>query len=141
MDLEHDVLHCLCLNLRRGARQLTQRYDAALRGTGLKITQFQLLAAIDRMKRTTVTPLAGFMGMDRTTLTRNLALLERDGLVRLEQGVQDRREQWITLSPRGRKALTAATPLWEVAQKEILAQLGQAEAERLLRTVARIAQP
>ena len=102
------------MNLRRGARLLTQAYDDALRPSGLKITQFTLLAAIERFGHTTLQSLADFMGMDRTTLTRNLALLERDGLVELDRGTEDRREQWIALSPLGgaRRYTTPCTP-WE----------------------------
>ena len=93
VTVEDDVQNCLCLNLRRGARRLTQAYDRALRPSGLKITQFQLLAAVGKFVRTPLNPLADFMGMDRTTLTRNLAVLDRDGHVRVEPGEEDRREQ------------------------------------------------
>jgi DNA-binding MarR family transcriptional regulator len=132
VDAEDDVLSCLCLNLRRSARRLTQKYDDALRPSGLKITQFTLLAALEGFERTTLQPLADFMGMDRTTLTRNLALLERDGLVTVARGEQDRREQWITLSPAGCEAVKKAMPFWRTAQSAAMATLGESEAKRLL---------
>lgn len=136
MNVEGDVLNCLCLNLRRGARRLTQAYDHALRGSGLKITQFQLLAAIDKFVRTPLIPLAEFMGMDRTTLTRNLALLERDGLARVEQGHEDRREQWASLTDKGREALARAMPAWQKVQRASVQALGEAETRRLVDQLA-----
>ncbi len=140
VDAEDDVLSCLCLNLRRSARRLSQRYDEALRPSGLKITQFTLLAALEGFGRTTLQPLADFMGMDRTTLTRNLALLERDGLVAVERGEQDRREQWISLSAAGRKAVKKAMPFWRTAQSAALATLGEPEAKRLLGELRQVAE-
>ena len=130
----------MCLNLRRSARRLSQRYDEALRPSGLKITQFALLAALEGFGRTTLQPLADFMGMDRTTLTRNLALLERDGLVAVERGEQDRREQWISLSAAGRKAVKKAMPFWRTAQSAALATLGEPEAKRLLGELRQVAE-
>jgi DNA-binding MarR family transcriptional regulator len=138
VDLEHDVLGCICLNLRRGARKISQAYDHALRGTGLKMTQFTLLATMERMGKTTLMPLAEFMGMDRTTLTRNLAVLERDGLTAVERGEDDRREQWVSLTEAGRKALQETMPKWEAAQRKALSVLGRSEAERLLGDLARL---
>ncbi len=140
MNGEDDVLGCLCLNLRRGARRLTQVYDRALRGSGLKITQFQLIAAIERFGRTTLLPLADVMGMDRTTLTRNLAVLERDGLVLLEPGVEDRREQWVSLTVAGTKALEAAMPKWKAAQRRAVGTLGAADTGRLLKDLKKLTQ-
>ncbi len=138
MNLEDDLRNCLCLNLRRGARLLTQAYDDALRPSGLKITQFQLLAAVDRFVSTPLNPLADFMGMDRTTLTRNLAVLERDGLVSVERGEEDRREHWVTMTPAGRAALERATPEWQTAQRAALDVLGRSEWQRLLVDLAKL---
>jgi DNA-binding MarR family transcriptional regulator len=115
-----DVRQCLCLNLRRSARQITQFYDERLRASGLRTTQFQLLAAISLLVARTgpaaQQPLADLMGMDRTTLTRNLALLERQGYVQVETALRDRRERAIELTPAGRLALDQAMPLWQDAQ-------------------------
>jgi DNA-binding MarR family transcriptional regulator len=114
-----DVRQCFCLHLRRSARQVTQFYDERLRGSGLKTTQFQLLAAISQTGPTAQQPLADLMGMDRTTLTRNLALLQRNGFVTLETAAQDRRERSIALTPAGRTVLKKAMPLWQSAQAAI----------------------
>lgn len=113
---EDDVRQCICLNLRRGARQVTQFYDDHLRSSGLRTTQFQLLAAISKVGPTPQQPLADVMGMDRTTLTRNLALLEKQDFVRITQSRTDRREREVDLTPAGRKILKQALPLWREAQ-------------------------
>ncbi len=82
------VRDCLCLHTRRTARLLTQFYDEALRPSGLRITQFLLMAAIHEAEPITHQPLADILGMDRTTLTRNLALLGRDGLTVIVKGTR-----------------------------------------------------
>ena len=119
------VRDCLCLHTRRTARLLTQFYDEALRPSGLRITQFLLMAAIHEAEPITHQPLADILGMDRTTLTRNLALLGRDGLTAIAKGTEDKRESHIRLTPAGRRAVQGAMPHWESAQRQILARLSR----------------
>jgi DNA-binding MarR family transcriptional regulator len=117
------VRDCLCLHARRTARQLTQLYDDALRPTGLRITQFLLLAAIREAQPIAHQALADILGMDRTTLTRNLAIVERDGLVAITKGLGDKRESQIRLTPVGDHAVQSAMPHWEQAQQLMLERL------------------
>ncbi|MFQ5520815.1 MAG: MarR family winged helix-turn-helix transcriptional regulator [Candidatus Methylomirabilia bacterium] len=122
---------CACANLRRAARAVTQLYDEALRPTGLRVTQLTLLVAARRLEPVTVTRLAEATVMDRTTLTRDLKPLEREGFIRIEPG-GDRRVREVTLTDQGRKALARALPLWEKAQSRVATGLGQARLRRLL---------
>jgi DNA-binding MarR family transcriptional regulator len=115
--------HCACFNLRRAARAITQLYDHALAPTGLRATQFTLLVALARASAVPFTTLARALGMDRTTLTRNVAPLERDGLLAMRPG-PDRRVKLVTISDQGRTTLAAAVPLWEGAQRRITGGLG-----------------
>jgi DNA-binding MarR family transcriptional regulator len=117
------VRDCLCLHTRRTARLLTQFYDDALRPSGLRITQFQLLAAIHQAQPIAHQPLADILGMDRTTLTRNLSLLERDGLAVIAKGKDDKRESHIRLTSAGRRAVQRAMPHWQRAQQQLLDRL------------------
>jgi DNA-binding MarR family transcriptional regulator len=130
---------CTCGNLRRAMRAVTQAYDAALQPSGLKATQFTVLVAIARIGRPPLTRLAEALVMDRTTLSRNLRPLERDGLVAIAAG-GDRRTREIRLTPKGRKALERALPLWERVQARMRDGLGrrrwQGLAGDLDRTVA-----
>src|SRR5215510_10299626 len=95
-----EMHQCVGFNLRRAARLVTQWYDYVLKPTGLKGTQFGLLFAIHHAGRPTFTPLARKMGMDRTTLARNLQVLQRRKLLRIAEG-EDRRQQVITLTAKG----------------------------------------
>ncbi len=119
-----NVRDCFCLHGRRTARLLTQFYDEALRPTGLRITQFLLLAAIGEAQPVTHQPLADILGMDRTTLTRNLALLVRNGLAVIAKSTNDKRENRIRLTPAGRRAVQRAMPHWQHAQQQLLDRLG-----------------
>jgi DNA-binding MarR family transcriptional regulator len=117
------VRDCFCLHGRRTSRLLTQYYDDALRVSGLRITQFLLLAAIREAGPVAHQALADLLGMDRTTLTRNLALVERDGLAEVVKGTDDRREKRIRLTRAGQRAVERALPYWQSAQQQLLERL------------------
>ncbi len=122
---------CACLNTRRAARAVTQQYDELLRPAGIRATQFSLLAPAAVLGPVNLTALADAVGMDRTTLTRNLSLLEREGLVRVEAG-SDLRTREVSVTPKGRKTLDRAIPLWERAQSRMAEALGPARLNRLM---------
>lgn len=119
---------CICVNLRRAARAVSQLYDIALAASGLKITQFSLLRAIERNtlkqnRRASINLLAEEMELDRSTLARNLRPLERDGLVTLSPG-RDKRVVEANLTTAGIAAIAHALPLWRHAQRAAIAGLG-----------------
>ena len=109
---------CVCVNLRRAARAISNLYDEALADTGIKITQFSLLRAVQRTEPVAVSMLAEEMELDRTTLARNLLPLQRDGLVALASG-SDQRVTEVRITTAGRAAIARALPLWEAAQTQI----------------------
>ncbi len=115
---------CACGNIRQAARAVTQLYDEALRPTGLRATQFGILAATMVMGPLTVTKLAEVTVTDRTTLTRNLKLLAKKGLIRIQRG-NDGREREVSLTERGREALAQAYPFWQKAQAHVVKGLGE----------------
>lgn len=119
-----DLAACTCANLRMAARVVTRAYDAALHSTGLKATQFTLLAALDGLGDAPLTRLADALVMDRTTLTRNLKPLVRRGLIRIDHE-EDQRVRLVSLTETGRTAFEAARPQWEQAQTRIMESLGQ----------------
>jgi len=121
------IFDCLCHNLRKTSRLLTQYYDEALRPVGLRITQFTLMATVDEMREVAFIPLADFLGMDRTTLARNVEILLRDGLVSVETGATDRRQQVVRLTEFGESQLAAAMPLWRAAQRDAMKKAGEWE--------------
>jgi len=122
---------CTCASLRQASRAVTQVYDAALQPSGLKATQFTLLAAATYVDRVPVTRLAEMLVMDRTTLTRNLRPLEAQGLLRIEAG-EDRRSREILITAKGRRKLASALPLWDQAQAKLIAALGKGRWSGLL---------
>ena len=130
-----DVADCTCANLRKAARVVTQAYDAALRPSGLKATQFTLLAALARRGDAPLTRLAEALVMDRTTLTRNLKPLVGKALVRIGHE-QDQRVRKVGLTEAGRRALEAARPQWERAQSRLVQDIGQQRWSALLADLA-----
>ena len=126
-----DVVDCTCANLRKAARVVTQAYDAALQPVGLKATQFTLLATLTNLGDGPLTRLADALVMDRTTLTRNLKPLVREGYIRIDQDA-DQRVRKVSLTPAGRDVFHKARPRWAQAQSKIQGALGQARWSGLL---------
>jgi DNA-binding MarR family transcriptional regulator len=122
---------CMGMHVRRASRIVTQAYDAALRPVGLVLNQFTLLVSIQLMESTPITRLAQELFTDQTTLTRNLKLLEKRGLVAIEPG-KDRRVKLVSLTSEGQTVLAQALPLWEEAQAEVMQHFGQQKWRTLL---------
>jgi DNA-binding MarR family transcriptional regulator len=134
MDVKHlDKVHaspCTCAMLRRTARRVTRLYDKALRPTGLRLTQYAVLANVARDGGLSVTELAERMEMDRTTLTRNLRPLVRAGWILLATG-SDRRQRSVGLTQAGRKIYEQALPLWQATERRLREELGRDDAREL----------
>jgi DNA-binding MarR family transcriptional regulator len=129
---------CICLAVRQAARHVTQFYDQLLAPSGLRTTQFSLLAKLRRRGPMTINALAAEMVMDRTTLGRNILPLERDGLIRIEPAPSDRRSKQIRVTRRGEKCLDAAFKGWTEAQAQFESAFGSdrmSELRALLRAV------
>ena len=121
---------CACSRARRAGRSLTNFYDEALGPVGLKITQFSVLRTIERMGPVSISSLATEMALDRSTLGRNLGILERQGLLTFVAG-EDLRERTVRLAARSHALLDEAVPLWENAQARVDLLLGQQGVETL----------
>jgi DNA-binding MarR family transcriptional regulator len=127
---------CTSTALRRADRALGRIYDDSLRPTGLTITQYSLLAIIDRAPQPlTLGALADAQVMDRTTLSHNLAPLRRDGLVLVANG-EDRRTRVIALTDAGKSLLETARPLWRAAQQRLVDVTGNDAHQQLLADLA-----
>ena len=123
--------YCLCFNLQRAARAAARDLDAALKPTGLTSTQFAALAMLNGHGELATAALAEHLGAERTTVTRNLGVLERDGFVSIRAG-EDRRERRIALTGRGRQKLRSATPRWQKFQDSLVKTTGRTAASDLL---------
>lgn len=118
------TLPCMCANLRRATRVLTQRYDDALRPLGLTITQFTILQALSLAGDITQGQLGEILAMDSTTLTRTLEIMNKQGWIAKNYGT-DRRERRLRLTRVGKSELTRAVPHWQGAQEALRVRLGK----------------
>ncbi len=128
---------CIAFNVRRAARAISQYYDEFLSPVGLRGTQFSLLSATAKMGQPTVQQLADALGMDRTTLTRNLRPMERDGLID-SRPATDRRSRYLHLTAKGKKQLALALPYWHEAQESMMEKIGESRATRLLKDLSTV---
>jgi DNA-binding MarR family transcriptional regulator len=106
---------CTCSALRRASRAVTQHYETCFRGTGLRATQFTLLATLIQTGPLPMGELANQLGMERTSLTRNLRLLEKKGLVGVV-GDKDQRVRRVAMTRKGEAVAAALLPVWKRAQ-------------------------
>jgi DNA-binding MarR family transcriptional regulator len=122
---------CNCFALRSAARHVTQLYDQLLAPSGLRATQFSILAKLRRLGPMTINEMAKNMVTDRTTLGRNIQPLERDGWIKIEPTASDRRAKKLQLTKVGEEKLQAALKAWSQAQTKFEVTFGPKRAAEL----------
>lgn len=128
---------CNCLAVRQAARHVTQFYDRHMAGEGLRATQYSIIARLARVGPLTINRLAALIVLDRTAMGRALRPLERDGLVSIDPG-HDERTRIVTLTAAGRARAKSAAARWRAAQQDFEAAYGAAAAARLRSDLARM---
>ena len=121
---------CICIAVRKASRRLTSRYDEALEPLGINLAQYSLLKNINRHGPLSLTALSEITELDRSTLGRNIRVLERMGLT-LTALSADKREAAIALTTEGKHILGAATPIWQATQDDIHSRIGAPGAAQL----------
>jgi DNA-binding MarR family transcriptional regulator len=115
--------NCVCFNLRWVTRAVTQFYDAELRRHGIRPSQGSILASLNSRDSWNMAELSDWLGMERTTLVRNLRPLQREGLVKATGGGRGGRVE-LTITAKGRKRIAGSMPAWRAAQSAVLKTLG-----------------
>jgi DNA-binding MarR family transcriptional regulator len=133
------LAECACDDLRKATRTVTRMYEDFLRDEELSVTQFSLLSVIRAGKELSVSTLGRDMGLDRSSITRALAPLERDGLIHSRPGA-DKRIRIVSVTNKGRKLVEDAAPKWRQAQEALMQTIGEdcwRAMRRLLRDTTR----
>lgn len=117
---------CYCTNLRRSASVLSDIYDDSLKPAGVTVAQYYLLINLSRLGSANITHWAQQVGLDRSTMVRNIKLLQTRNYVETTEG----RGKVFTLTPEGSHVLELAVPLWEHAQEKIRNTLGNEDAHQ-----------
>jgi DNA-binding MarR family transcriptional regulator len=120
---------CYCTNLRQSAAAVSEFYDRRLKKTGLSVSQYRLLRNLSRAGSANITQWAEMVGLDRSTMVRNVRPLESRGLIELTEGSG----KTYKLSSKGVMTMEQAVPIWNETQKEIRAFLGDDDVDALLR--------
>ncbi|WP_112669554.1 MarR family winged helix-turn-helix transcriptional regulator [Brucella intermedia] len=115
---------CYCSLLRSATRKVGSFYDEALAPLGINIAQYSLLRGIERLQPVSLTELGRAAELDRSTIGRNVRVLERMALVETGRGQEDHREAVVSLTAHGEETLGSAAPLWEDCQRKMEALLG-----------------
>lgn len=115
--------YCASFNFRRAARAMTALFDHALKDSGIRSTQFTILTAVAKTQPVSISKISQVLVMDATTLTRNLNLLRKQGLLMISpRGAM--RQRFLYLTVAGEKALALAIPLWRKVQQRFVDQIG-----------------
>jgi DNA-binding MarR family transcriptional regulator len=118
------IENCACFNIRRASRLITQFFDAEVRRFGIRPTQMSILGSLEAKTEWNMAELSEWLGMERTTLLRNLGPLRRDGLVRVKGGGRGGQVK-VEMSEKGRMTLAKMLPAWRSAQDKVVATLGK----------------
>ena len=132
------VENCACFNIRRVSRAITQFYDAEVRRHGMRPTQTPILRALRAKKCWSMAELSEWLGMERTTLLRNLRPLQRDGLVRAKGGGQGGHVE-LEITEKGSAALAKIHPAWRSAQDKVVAILGKERWSAIISDLEKVA--
>jgi DNA-binding MarR family transcriptional regulator len=131
-------LGCACAAVRRAARLVTQLYSREI-GHGVEPTQFMLLSVLHGRPGCSQAPLSRALGLDKTTLSRNLLLMKRNGWLEPARS-EDERERGYRLSPVGEKLLAATRPGWKRAQRKLQSAIRKGEWESMLNIFGHVAE-
>lgn len=131
------VRTCLCQRIQRAGRIVGRRFDEAFRSLGINNWQFSVLLALRQLRSPTIGEVAEVLGMDRTTLTKNLKPLARRGLLRVSIDEHDARARRITLTDAGEEILARAKEGWHQAQRAVTAGLPPEELAQLTSSLER----
>jgi DNA-binding MarR family transcriptional regulator len=116
--------NCVCFNLRWVTRAITQFYDAEMRRHGIRPTQGTILASLMGKESWSMADLSDWLGMERTTLVRNLRPLQRDGFVNVGGGGRGNLVE-LSITAKGRKQIEKLVPAWKSAQCAVVKTLGE----------------
>jgi DNA-binding MarR family transcriptional regulator len=122
---------CLCLASRRASRAITRTFERRLRPHGIRATQFSILVTLIERGPSNIGELAESLGVERTTLSRNLDLIAARGWVKIGVGSEDARSRDVAITKVGRNAIAAALPAWREAQNAAVAALSPAAANAI----------
>lgn len=131
-------LGCACASIRRAARLVTQLYSREM-GPDIEPSQFALLSVLHRRPGCGQMSLGRVLGLDKTTLSRNLRLMKKNGWIEPALTEDDRRERGYRLTEAGKKLVAATKPAWERAQGKLRASVGADEWEIAKNVFDRIA--
>src|ERR1700722_3258149 len=122
LDL-HGTGACASFNFRKASRAVTRWFDQALQQSGIRSTQFTILIGVAKTQPTSVGALADLLIIDRTTLTRSLGLLKKEGLLDVSERCA-KRQRLVTLTIKGEAMLANSLPAWRKAQERFAQAVG-----------------
>jgi DNA-binding MarR family transcriptional regulator len=129
---------CNLFYLRRAARAVSKQYGAAMKASDVEATQFSVLFILSRSGALSITDLANKMGLDRTSMSRNLMPLQTRGFIKVsDDGTTRARE--VTITEAGTESLQELMPMWRKAQTEFVEHLGEADTALLIELLGRVA--
>lgn len=135
-----EPIHCVSNNLHQTARAVSRIYGEAMRPSGIKRSQFAILSSLHKLGSITLSELADMLYMERTTLTRNLKPLQKQGLITITRSARDARAREICLTREGKEKYQLARKLWRKAQRQILTAFGEEKWQQLEETLKTLRQ-
>ncbi len=130
---------CFCIQLRRASNYITELYDRPLASLGITTTQYSLLSNIKDLDCCSVSDLAAYVNLERTTVVRTLKPLFQKGWIE-DVSSQDARNRKIMVTEKGEELLTQAKAMWIQSQSEIEKRIGKEDLEVFERVLAKLSE-
>lgn len=131
---QSELPDCLVLNTVAASRALLRHYDSEIKEYGVTVQQFALLSAISLNPESNIATLAERVYLDRTSLTRNLDLLEKKALIKRTNHKKSN-AKISELTKEGVILLEKLVPIWKDAQKELRSKISADEAATFLKVL------
>ncbi len=132
-------VECIGARLRMLSRIVSRIYDQQLRPLGIKFSQMNILVLVTERGPIAPHQVAALLGFEKSTLSRNLRLLEARGWINSQPAESGHRLQ-LRITPAGRRLVAKAGPLWRKAQDEVVSMTGKRASDAIMRASVRAQQ-
>lgn len=121
---------CYCITLRRAAQAISDLYDAHMAAIGITVNQYSLLSKLGHYPNCSVSELAEYARLERTTVVRALKPLTAKGWIK-DLSDEGERKRNLCLTAEGEEIVKKGKVIWHQEQEEIERRLGKDGVEQL----------
>ena len=117
--------------LARASFTISSEFHAQVEAAGFTVSEWRILASLSGVKQRTVGELADIVLAKQPTVTKMVLRMADQGLVMRTACTQDKRQAWVSLTPKGKKTVQPILKNAALHEKQILESLGDVQSKAL----------